>query len=132
MSAKPNASPAWFKKADGDLFAASAIEDNSDPDSPHWDMVSFHAHQAIEKYLKGCLAANLVSIPRTHDLPSLLRLCSPFAAELLAMERDCDLVNQLYLSSRYPGMRDVTQVEAGRALQVAVAIKEAVLRGLQS
>jgi HEPN domain-containing protein len=132
MSAKANASAAWFKKAEGDLFAANAIRENSEPDSPHWDMVLFHAHQSIEKYLKGSLAANLASIPKTHDLPSLVRLCSQFVPDLLTLEADCDLVNRQYLSSRYPGMKDVSQFEAQRAIQLALAAKKTVLRSLQS
>jgi HEPN domain-containing protein len=131
MSAKANASEAWFKKADGDLFAAKAIQNESSSSSPHWDMVLFHAHQSIEKHLKGLLAARMQSIPKTHDLPSLVQSCSQFMPQLLGLEPDCDLVNRLYLSSRYPGMKDVSQQDAERGIQVALAIKETVLRSVQ-
>jgi HEPN domain-containing protein len=131
MSNQPNASATWFHKADGDLFAATTVQKNSDPQSPHWDIVLFHAHQAIEKYLKGCLAAKLVLIPKTHDLPGLLRLCLQFVPELLALEPKCDVVNRLYIGSRYPGIRDITEPDARDAIESALAVRKSVLGRLQ-
>jgi HEPN domain-containing protein len=131
MSNQPNAAATWFNKANGDLFAATIIQQNSDAKDPHWDIVLFHAHQAIEKYLKGCLAAKLISIPKTHDLPGLLRLCLEFIPELLALETKCDLVNRLYIGSRYPGIRDIAEKDAREAVKIAIALKNAVLGRLQ-
>lgn len=132
MSSQPNASATWFKKADGDLFAATIIQRSSDPQGPHWDIVLFHAHQAIEKYLKGCLAAKLILIPKTHDLPGLLRLCLQFVPELLALEVRCDLVNRLYIGSRYPGIGDIAEHDGQQAVEIALAVKQAVLRKLKA
>ena len=128
MSAQPNASSEWFKKAEGDLFGAHTIQKNSEPSSPHWDLVLFLAHQAIEKYLKGCLAARRTLIPRIHDLPALIRLCSPFMPELLPLESDCDDVDRLYLSARYPGMKDILESQANKAIELALRVKELALR----
>lgn|SRR6185312_13188818 len=131
MSNQPNASATWFKKADGDLFAATTIQRNTEPHDPHWDIVLFHAHQAIEKYLKGCLAAQLIAIPKTHDLPGLLSICLPFFPELLALQTRCDLVNRMYIGSRYPGIRDIAERDGEEAVEIALAVKQAVLRKLQ-
>ena len=123
MNVRANAAFEWFKKGDGDLFVANTVTANIDPKSPHWDIVLFHAHQAIEKYLKGCLAAQLAEIPRTHDLPGLLKLCSIGLPGLLPYEHHCNAVNRLYVSSRYPGMKEVDKSEATKAAETALEIK---------
>ncbi|NHB68445.1 HEPN domain-containing protein [Perlabentimonas gracilis] len=38
--------------------------------------ICFHAHQAVEKYLKAFLTYKGVDFPRTHDLDYLLAECS--------------------------------------------------------
>lgn len=102
MSAQPNASSAWFKKAEGDLFGADAIQKSSDPSSPHWDLVLFLAHQSVEKYLKGSLATQQIPIPRTHDLPGLFP--SGAVALGIGLRLSAQAVHQRAISrnERYP------------------------------
>jgi HEPN domain-containing protein len=82
------------------------------------------AHQATEKYLKGFLAAQAIPIPRIHDLPALLRLCLTFLPELALLEPDCDEISRLYPSSRYPGMRDIVESQALKAIEIALGMKD--------
>lgn len=117
-----------FKKAEGDLFGAQTIQKNSDPSSPHWDLVLFLAHQATEKYLKGCLATQRISIPRIHDLSALLRLCSLFLSELLPLESDCDVVGPVVHQRPLSGMKDIVESQARKAVEVAFRVKELALR----
>jgi|SRR5579859_6236145 len=128
MSAQPNASSAWFKKAEGALFGADAIYKSSSSSSPHWDLVLFLAHEAIEKYLKGCLTAQRIAIPKTHDLLALLQLCAPLLPELLQLEADLDEADRLYVSSRYPGMRDISESHANKAMETARRVESVALQ----
>lgn len=60
-----------LSKARGDLHAAEALAaDRSQADH----VVGLHAQQAVEKSLKGVLAARGIEIPRTHDLTRLVEL----------------------------------------------------------
>ena len=60
---------AWFQKAENDL---KNIRNNLASDDVPTDTVCFHAQQAIEKYLKGCLIFFEQDITKTHDLVKLL------------------------------------------------------------
>lgn len=65
---------AWFAKAENDLLS---IENNVSAARVPWDIVTFHAQQAAEKYLKGFLVHRGSVPPKIHDLSRLLDLCLP-------------------------------------------------------
>lgn len=106
----------WFEKAEEDLLG---IRNNLASQKVPWGLVAFLAQQTIEKYLKGFLAAHQPSIQRTHDLVGLLQLCASFAPKLQSHEAKCRKVSALYLISRYPEARTVTEAEAKEAVEIA-------------
>lgn len=57
----------WFRKAESDLANARRTTASEGP----YDTACFHAQQAAEKYLEGCLVSQGQSVPRTHDLEEL-------------------------------------------------------------
>ena len=69
MSGKSELVGGWIAKADSDLLAGQLLS-KSGP----YDIVCFHAQQAIEKLLKALLAFYDQPLPRTHDLEELQRL----------------------------------------------------------
>ncbi|ABU58429.1 HEPN domain-containing protein [Roseiflexus castenholzii] len=71
MSGTTELAKEWIRKGDSDLFNARLVAASTGP----YDTGCFHAQQAIEKYLKAFLAFHRHSIPRTHDLEELARLC---------------------------------------------------------
>ena len=60
-----------IRKGDSDLADARRTLKSEGP----YDTACFHAQQACEKYLKAYLAWHEQTIPRTHDLEELQRLC---------------------------------------------------------
>jgi HEPN domain-containing protein len=128
MSSPGNASSLWFRKAEEDLLG---IRNNLNAQQIPWGLVGFLAQQTIEKYLKGLLAAHQPTIQRTHDLVGLLQLCCGFVPELQAYEARCRKVSALYLISRYPESRDVTESEAPDVVDTALEIRRVVLEGLK-
>ena len=61
----------WLKKADADLRVSKELLNlNEEP----W-IITFHAQQAIEKYLKAYLVYRQVRFKKTHDILELLNLC---------------------------------------------------------
>lgn len=63
MSERADLVRGWLAKADNDLLAGQHLL-SAGP----YDIVCFHAQQAIEKLLKGLLAFYDQPPPRTHDL----------------------------------------------------------------
>ena len=57
----------WFKKAEEDFDAARLP-------TLAVDLVCYHAQQAVEKYLKGCLYEHNIRFSKTHELVVLLDL----------------------------------------------------------
>src|SRR5215210_1205652 len=94
---------AWRGFADGDLRTARILSEREDAGS-FAHVITFHAHQSAEKYLKGLLVANGEEPPRVHALPELLRLAIMHAPDLDNRELR-DAVNNLngyFIPSRYP------------------------------
>ena len=121
----PNNAADWFQRADSDLLN---IENNLKSPTVPWDTVAFHAHQAIEKYLKGLLVANGATPRRTHDLVELVAECSQYARELLPFEQDCRLITRLYVACRYPEANAPGELDARKSFNVAAQIKQIVLK----
>lgn len=62
----------WRTFADRDLQAARALSQSDDVEIFAY-IITFHAHQSAEKYLKGLLVVTGEDPPRIHVLPDLLR-----------------------------------------------------------
>ena len=125
----PNNAVDWFQRADCDLLN---IENNLASRVVPWATVVFHAHEGIEKYLKGLLVANGAMPRKTHDLVELIRECKQFAPELLQFEQDCRLLNRLYIACRYPEATAPGESDARRSFEVATKVKAIILRNYKS
>jgi len=89
----------WLKKADEDFqFAVENLKDQK----PFYAQISFHFHQATEKYLKAYVVANGLEFRKIHDLPLLLRMCSSKDPELNILRDACEYLNAFYVETRYP------------------------------
>lgn len=88
----------WFDAAERDLDTAQKLFKVE-----HFtDTICYHAHQAVEKYLKGFLVFNNVKPPCTHNLPKLLRMCDKLDPDFINWEDECNTLNKYYFESRYP------------------------------
>jgi HEPN domain-containing protein len=115
----------WFRKAENDLLS---ITNNLASTNIPIDVCCFHAQQASEKYLKAYLVSKNASFPKTHDLQSLILLCSsinPLFKEIL----DTGLkLSDFSVAIRYPDeFDDLTLLDAKNALDNALIIKNFVL-----
>lgn len=66
--------------------------------------VAFHSQQAAEKALKAVLIKKTGELIKTHELVFLARKVGAPAH----LVDDCKDLNELFASTRYPGMEDVT------------------------
>jgi len=104
----------WLRYARADLKMALA-----DPPDGVYELLCFHAQQAVEKGLKAVLTHLSIAFPKTHDLQLLVSLLPPQmrqAPELRGVER----LTPYAIATRYPGMDEsVDQREYRDAIQVA-------------
>ncbi|MDK9693185.1 MAG: HEPN domain-containing protein [Sulfurimonas sp.] len=97
----------WFKAAQMDLMTIEEIKDNEHLTT----IIAFHAQQCIEKVFKAVIEEKGEKIEKVHDL---LKLKDKVSSQL-PIEMDeavLELINQLYIESRYPG--DLGLLPAGR------------------
>ncbi len=112
----------WFCKADDDLLFAKAGWKETKITSD----ACFLCQQAIEKYLKGFLIFYKIKPERIHDLRKLLSECVKINDNLKQFEEECKILNDYYVSSRYPGgeIFSFKKEQAKEALESAEEIME--------
>jgi HEPN domain-containing protein len=107
----------WIKKAKSDLATARIPIQGEET---HLDSGVYHCQQAVEKALKGMLASQGQSIPRTHDLESLLSKCVVIDPALSTWEKAMALLSPYATVFRYPGeLFEPSSEDAEEALRIA-------------
>lgn len=61
-----------------------------------------NAQQSIEKAFKACLIQNEIPFIKTHDIYELNLLLKRNNIHIDISEEECDLINSIYLPSKYP------------------------------
>lgn len=122
----PDDSRNWLEKARRDLLV---IDRTSAGDGVPWDMVCFHAQQAVEKAFKACLIADAIDPPRTHDLLKLLDLLENAGVDFRSTRITCETLGNFAVQTRYPG--DATEISetqgrwaAEKAHEIVAAVRE--------
>jgi HEPN domain-containing protein len=110
----------WVRKAEADYLAANNLK-GAKP--PLHDAVCFHCQQSAEKYLKALLQQASVTVPRTHDLVSLLSLIVSYY-DLRSFKRGLEFLTQFAVETRYPG-ESASKRQAAAALRWAAKVREA-------
>lgn len=115
----------WQNRADEDLGTAHILLDKSEYPAT----VCFHAHQAVEKYLKGYLALNDHDPIKTHQLDILIELAGKYNETFAGLLEDADSLNDYYIESRYPTEKQdkISLDEAKDAIIIAEKIKSFIL-----
>ncbi len=101
----------WIQRADDDLRAAE-LDLNAVP--PLTGDALFHCQQAVEKAMKGFLAARDQVFSKTHDLEKLASQCEAVEP---GMRMDLDPVkvfSQFAWQFRYPGSPALPPIEEAR------------------
>lgn len=109
----------WVRKAEADLTGVRRLLQIK---PPLRDLVCFHCQQAAEKYLKALLLEYNASIPRTHNLESLLILLFPHDPTLVALRRGLVSLSRYAADYRYPGESATTR-QAQAALRWAERVR---------
>lgn len=113
-------SKAWFEKADHDLGAAFIML----RDGSFNDTICFHTEQAVEKAIKGFMVSKGIIPERIHNLVKLSEKIKPLLPEIVDYEKEIAILNDYYISSRYPSDAPVeySKQEAKEAIEYAKEI----------
>ena len=121
----------WVSYADEDLRMALAAMNLRSDEEPPYRLIAFHAQQCAEKYLKAYLVSGGVEFPYTHNISTLLELCSDHA-DWPAKLRDAEELTAYAITTRYPGEdEEVTKAEAIRAIELARRVQTQVRTALK-
>ena len=116
----------WIAFADEDLRFAHAGMSLPGRGIPPYRLVAYHAQQCAEKYLKAYLVCRGVDFPYTHNISTLLELCSDYAAWPTSL-REAEELTDYAITTRYPGEdEEVTQDEAVNAIDIAQKVRNRV------
>jgi len=88
----------WLFRADEDMDVLNNLVKSGA--SKYTSTICFHAHQAVEKYLKAFLVYHDVNFPRTHDLDFLLIECQKIDEN--AFDINLKSLTDYGVSVRYP------------------------------
>ncbi len=116
----------WFAKAESDLSTARTLVAGPGP----YDTACFHCQQAVEKYMKGFLAARQVGFPFTHDLDELARLCEGAEPSLKLQTPAIIALTDYAVGLRYDTDFWPLKSDAEGALDVAARVRDSILSKL--
>jgi HEPN domain-containing protein len=92
-----------------------------------------NTQQAVEKMLKALLIEKGVKIKKTHSMSELIRLLQSVEVSIDISDDECDLIDSIYLPSKYPVASILPDYEPNEAicrqcLDIAGRIQDCVKR----
>ena len=101
-----------FDKAESDvLIINSHIKDSNIPENWKYDVICFHATQAVEKFLKGFIIDNSQDVKKSHDLGYLWNEAVKIDGKFNDIKNDCKLLNNYTAWVRYSSHSPIEQHE---------------------
>lgn len=118
----------WVSYAEEDLrLAKNGLTIST---SCPYRLISYHAQQCAEKYLKAYLVFKQLDFPYTHNIRSLMQLC---VGDWIGEISDADELTPYAVTTRYPGIDDrVTRKDALYAIELAKKVRKVVRRVLRA
>lgn len=119
----------WLKFARRDLLTAdNLIRASRFLPEP----IAFHAQQAVEKSIKGYLAAHSKRFSKTHDIKVLIDQVSEINSVLSMELKKGAILTEYAVSFRYPEVSKgkITKVKAKKAYQIAFEINKIIKSAL--
>jgi len=88
------------------------------------EIVCYHCQQAVEKILKGYIAAQGGTIVKTHDLKILIEQCKQYSSDFGEYAKLCSNLTTYISSTRYPPKPDLVEQDMEHALKDAFNVLE--------
>ena len=88
----------WVERANHDLEVAKILFSEEE----YFDVVLFHIHQAVEKYIKGFLIQKGWELKKIHDIETLITEAMNFDTEFQKYVDFGRKITAYYYEERYP------------------------------
>ena len=112
----------WVRLAEGDLAMARLGLESKEFNV--YELVGFHAQQAVEKFIKAFLARSAVDFEDQHDIDYLQALVRKVDAQLASKIDPAASLNRYAVGTRYPGRyAAVTREQAEAAMRIAEQVR---------
>src|SRR4030065_2594763 len=114
----------WIEIAEEDLIIAkhSLTLSSGVP----FRIITFHSQQCAEKYLKGFLVFHKIEFPYTHNIVTLIDLCSEVDKSFEEL-REAEILTSYATANRYPGeFRKLKKQDALKSIKLAEMIRDRV------
>ena len=107
----------WIERGRHDLDAAKILF----AEQKHFDIILFHIHQAVEKYLKAFLICYGWNLRKIHDIETLITEALDFKSELKEYLDFSRELTAYYYEGRYPpgSTTPYSKEEVEKALETA-------------
>jgi HEPN domain-containing protein len=121
----------WISYADENLDVAGLAFEHG-----HFNACLQNAQQAVEKYLKAIIVERDLEFRRTHSIRELLGLLAAKDIALSVSEDEMDLMDSIYVPSKYPVYSALPQALPDPAicrdaLSIARKVKDLVTESLK-
>ncbi|NLA75595.1 MAG: HEPN domain-containing protein [Deltaproteobacteria bacterium] len=114
----------WVRKAENDLTTAEHLFKGG---NLYAYAITFHAQQAVEKFLKAFLVWHQIEFRKTHDIQELLDLVSDVDVNLPESIAESANLTPYGVEYRYPGdYPDATMKDAAKALEVVRHVRDEI------
>ena len=87
----------WLSYADDNLRSARVLLE-----SELFNPCLQNAQQAVEKTLKAAMVESGIKFKKTHSISELVTLLAQKKMRVSITEEECDLLDSIYLPSKYP------------------------------
>ena len=111
----------WLQIADEDLFSAQLL--NKEIVRKPNEIICYHCAQAIEKYLKGFLTYNEITLEKKHNLLLLLDCCIGKDETFETIRTECGILNKFANEIRYPHRIEVKIEDVNYSLNAVERIR---------
>lgn len=116
----------WLRLADGDLAMARVAMANDDFEV--FELVGFHAQQAVEKGVKAYLVRHSIEFGDTHDIDMLVSYVRTVDGTLAAKLDPAVTLTRYAVGTRYPGRyANVSREQGEAAVRIAENVRAEIL-----
>jgi len=123
-----NETKIWLRYAEENLRSAKILLD-----SGLYNPCLQNSQQAVEKALKAVLIEKESPLRKTHSISELAKMLEEINVDADLDENACDLLDAVYLPSKYPLGSALPHFEPNKELcQKCIAIAERVLKSLEN
>ena len=106
-----------FDKAERDIMSIDILcKDKMYPADRKYDIICFHATQAVEKFLKGYIIANGQRVKKIHNLAVLLEKTIMIDKAFKGITTECVLLNQYIAEIKYSNRNPISKSDIGKVL----------------